>query len=122
MSIVFNCPRCGKMLSVPDSQAGGGGTCSGCKAAVQVPSAGSSWDLSPTPAFKAGPTEPFAANSPAPAKRRGKVSWLPFAIGGGTLAALGLLAALLYLGTRPTWEQQNWPRVEGLKAKAEQAA
>ncbi|MFH1549519.1 MAG: hypothetical protein ABIH04_03065 [Planctomycetota bacterium] len=115
MPIKFNCPKCGKKLSVPDSFAGRKARCPGCNEAVGVPASSQENEIPKyDKAQIIGDKAPFSeAIAPLLAKldlaKIGRVAfivgfmilglgvfaWVPLGITGAVVLALGLILLIL---------------------------
>jgi len=115
MPIKFNCPKCGKKLSVPDSFAGRKARCPGCNEAVGVPASSQEEEIPKyDKAQIIGDKAPFLeAIAPLLAKLDlakigraafiigfillglGVFAWGPLGIAGAVVLALGLILLIL---------------------------
>jgi uncharacterized paraquat-inducible protein A len=97
MPIKFNCPKCGKKLSVPDSFAGRKARCPGCNEAVGVPASSQEEEIPKyDKAQVIGDKAPFSeAIAPLLAKLDLVIEWGPLGITGAVVLALGLILLIL---------------------------
>jgi hypothetical protein len=123
MSLITNCPRCGKQVAYPASRAGSQWMCAACGAMVPLPP-----EETPPPiptlapsAVEPPPPEPEVEIEPAPRPMNPLLPWLILV---GVLLFVQMTAMVWQIASHShaTWEQLNRQTILDMKAEAETLA
>jgi hypothetical protein len=121
MSLITNCPRCGKQVAYPASRAGSNWMCAACGAMVELPANAPPVPIPALPPSAAEPPPPEPQSEPAPSPINPMLPWLVLL---GVVIFLQFILIIWQFASQShaTWEQLNRQTILDMKAEAERLA